>query len=98
MIKSKGRELAYLLAVINAVVIGISFLFVKMTLDYASPFDTLTYRFAAAFAILFIPIMLGLVKLKYRGKPLYKLLLLSTMYPLGFFALQAFGPWSSEKK
>lgn len=27
----------------------------------------------------------------YRGKPLYKALLLATMYPLGFFTLQSFG-------
>jgi drug/metabolite transporter (DMT)-like permease len=90
-LNSQGLRLAYLLAVINAVVIGVSFLFVKITLDYTSPLDSLMYRFAAAFAILVIPAAFGLVKLKYRGKPLYKLMLLATMYPLGFFMLQALG-------
>ncbi|MCQ6562207.1 DMT family transporter [Paenibacillus mendelii] len=88
---SKGVRLAYSLAVVNAVVIGISFLFIKMSLDYASPIDTLTFRFAAAFAILSIMAASGLVKLNYRGKPLYKLLMLSSMYPLGFFTLQTYG-------
>ncbi|WP_127493876.1 DMT family transporter [Paenibacillus glycanilyticus] len=87
----KGVKLAYLLAVVNAVVIGMSFLVVKKSLDYASPFDTLTFRFAAAFAILSIMAASGLFKLNYRGKPLYKLLMLSSMYPLGFFTLQTYG-------
>jgi len=90
-IRSKGVRLAYLLAVINTVVIGASYLFVKMTLDYANPLDTLTFRFAAAFVMLSIPVAFGFVKLNYRDKPLYKLLLLATMYPLGFFMLQTFG-------
>ncbi|MDQ6418844.1 DMT family transporter [Paenibacillus sp. LHD-117] len=90
-IYSKGVKLAYLLAVINASVIGVSFLIVKLTLDYANPFDTLTFRFAAAFMILSIPVAFRLVKLKYRGKPLLKLLLLATMYPVGYFTLQVFG-------
>ena len=41
--------------------------------------------------VLSIPVALGLVKLNYRGKPLIKVLLLATTYPLGFFTLQAYG-------
>ncbi|CAM4397786.1 drug/metabolite transporter (DMT)-like permease [Paenibacillus endophyticus] len=89
--KLNGVRLAYLLAVINAVIIGISFLVVKKSLDYSSPFDTLTFRFAAAFLILIVSVALGIIKLNYRGKPLYKLLLLATMYPIGFFTFQTFG-------
>ncbi|WP_028608606.1 DMT family transporter [Paenibacillus harenae] len=88
---STGTKLAYLLAVLNAVVIGISFTFVKMTLDYTSPIDSLTFRFAAAFVILSILATCGSFKLNYRGKPLRQLLLLASMYPIGFFMLQAFG-------
>lgn len=88
---SKGVRLAYVLAVINAVVIGITFMFAKMSLDYASPFDTLTLRFAAAFFMLIIPVVLGFIKLSYRGKPIYKLLILATMYPIGFFTFQTYG-------
>lgn len=91
----KGTNLAYFLAIINAIVIGISFLTVKLTLDFASPFDTLTFRFAAAFIILLISALFGFVHLNYRGKPIYKLLPLATMYPFGFFTLQAFGLQSS---
>ncbi|MFD0697927.1 DMT family transporter [Paenibacillus sp. GCM10027628] len=86
-----GLKLAYLLAVLNAVIIGFSFLFTKMALVNAQPLDTLTFRFAASFAVMSIPVAFGWVKLNYRGKPLLKALLLATMYPLGFFTLQAFG-------
>ncbi|MDF2960743.1 MAG: protein of unknown function transrane [Paenibacillus sp.] len=87
----KGLKLAYLFAVLNAVIIGFSFLFTKTALEYAHPLDTLTYRFAASFAVMSIPVAFGWIKLKYRSKPLYKALLPATMYPLGFFTLQAFG-------
>ncbi|MCY9694689.1 DMT family transporter [Paenibacillus alginolyticus] len=87
----KGIKLAYIFAVLNAVIIGFSFLFAKIALDLAHPLDTLTYRFAVSFAVLSIPVALGFVKLNYRGKPLAKALLLATTYPLGFFTLQAYG-------
>lgn len=88
---SAGRQLAYILAVVNALVIGVSFIMVKMTLEHASPFDTLMYRFAAAFVLLVATAASGYFILNYRGKPVYKLLLLSTMYPMGFFMFQTFG-------
>ncbi|XEC94267.1 DMT family transporter [Paenibacillus tarimensis] len=91
MDNQKGLKLAYLCAVLNAVIIGFSFLFVKMALEFASPIDTLTYRFAASFAVLSIPVAFGRVKLAYRCKPLSKALLLAALYPLGFFMLQTFG-------
>ncbi|WP_127484159.1 DMT family transporter [Paenibacillus ehimensis] len=87
----KGLKLAYVFAVLNAAIIGFSFLFTKIALEHAQPLDTLTFRFAASFAVMSIPVALGWVKLAYRGKPLGKALLLATMYPLGFFTLQAFG-------
>lgn len=76
---------------VNAVILGISFLFAKIALDYANPLDTLTFRFAASFLAMSIPVAFGWVKLAYRGKPVYKVLLLAITYPLGFFTLQTFG-------
>ncbi|WP_246096075.1 DMT family transporter [Paenibacillus sinopodophylli] len=87
----QGIRLAYFLAVINAIVIGVSFLVAKKSLDYANPFDTLMFRFSAAFLIILIPVSLRLVKVNYRGKPIYKLLLLASMYPIAFFMFQTTG-------
>lgn len=87
----QGLKLAYLLAVLNAVIIGFSFMFAKQVLDYASPIDTLTFRFAASFIAISIPAAFGWIKLSYRGKPLFKTLLLIATYPLAFFTLQSYG-------
>jgi len=86
-----GVRLAYLCAVLNATIIGFSFLFTKVALEQASPIDTLAFRFAASFAVMSLPVALGWVKVNYRGKPLFKALLLGALYPLGFFTLQTFG-------
>ena len=82
---------AYIFAVLNATVIGLSFMLIKQTLDFADPLDTLAYRFAAAFAILIVPAAFRWIRVSYKGKPLWPLLLLSSFYPLGYFTLQAFG-------
>lgn len=87
----KGQTKAYAAAILNAAIIGFSFLFTKLALEHASPMDTLTYRFAVSFAVMSIPVALGRIKLAYRDKPVYKALLLAGFYPLGFFTLQTFG-------
>ncbi|MBH5318349.1 EamA family transporter [Paenibacillus sp. GSMTC-2017] len=84
-------KLAYIAVVLNAVIIGFSFLFTKIALEHANPMDTLTYRFILSFGIMSIPVVLGKLKLNYRGKSFYKIVLLATMYPLAFFTFQSFG-------
>lgn len=89
-----GRLFAYLCAVLNAGIIGFSFLFTKIALEHADPLDTMTYRFAVSVIVMAIPVLFGWIRLNYRdkrGKALYKILLLATMYPLLFFTLQTFG-------
>lgn len=87
----KDVRLAYVLAVTNAVIVGLSFLFVKITLRHAGPLDTLAWRFVAACAAMVVPVALGWIKLDLRNKPLWKPLLLAIVYPLSFFTLQTFG-------
>ncbi|WP_420913694.1 NAD(P)H-dependent oxidoreductase [Brevibacillus agri] len=84
-------KLAYFAAILNAAVIGVTFLLVKLTLTFANPLDTLTYRFAVAFAILLVPALAGFVKPGWRGKPMLSLLLLALLYPIAYFVLQTFG-------
>lgn len=88
---SSGLKWAYVCAVMNAIIIGFSFLFMKVALDIADPVDTLAFRFAASFAVMSIPVLAGKVRLNYRGKNVRKLLMLAALYPLGFFTLQAYG-------
>ncbi|KFN11020.1 DMT family transporter [Paenibacillus macerans] len=78
-------------ALVNAAIIGFSFLFTKIALEDAGPVDTLAFRFAVSFAAMSIPAALGLIKLQFRGKPLFRVILLAAFYPLGFFLFQTFG-------
>lgn len=84
-------KLAYVSAALNAVIIGFSFLFVKIALESAAPMDILAWRFAVSFAALSLPVLLGKIRLNFRGRPMHRLLLLATLYPLGFFLFQTYG-------
>ncbi|WP_276356847.1 DMT family transporter [Cohnella caldifontis] len=90
-IRAKGLSLAYFAAVLTPTIIGLSFLFTKLALERADPIDTLMFRFAISFAAFTVPVLLGRVRLRYRGKPLMKIVLLSALYPIAFFTFQAFG-------
>ena len=45
---------AYTLAVLNALIIGLSFSFVKVAVTLAGPVDTLAFRFVIALAVCFL--------------------------------------------
>lgn len=90
-IQPQSLKLAYLAIILNAVIVGFSFLFTKVAIEFANPMDTLTFRFAASFAVILIPFILGRLTLDLRGKSIIKLLLLATLYPLGFFVFQTIG-------
>ncbi|QNG60617.1 DMT family transporter [Metabacillus idriensis] len=88
------QVLPYLGALLNASIVGLSFLFTKLALEDASPADTLSYRFTLAFLVLlilqfFVPIKLP--SFKNNGKSFVYLLLLALFYPTMFFSFQAFG-------
>lgn len=83
--------LAYLSAILNALIIGFSFLFTKTAILQSSPLDTLAFRFTAAFLGLSILMLLRVVKLNIKLKSLIKLLPLTLFYPTFFFSFQAYG-------
>lgn len=88
----RSVKLAYVSAVANAAIIGLSFLFTKIALAHTDPFDTLTYRFIVSFAVISIVVWLSKIRLTtFRGKSLFYIVLLGTLYPVSFFVLQAFG-------
>ncbi|MCC3376581.1 DMT family transporter [Cohnella sp. REN36] len=81
----------YFLAILYAVLIGFSFLFTKLTLEVASPIDTMAYRFTISFGLLAIPVAAGWIKLGLNGRRLWRLLPVGLVYPALFFGLQAGG-------
>ena len=63
--------LAYFLAVVNAVIIGISFLFIKVAVTHASPIDTLAFRFIVALAFCVVYMRLAKIPLRIDFKRLF---------------------------
>ncbi|HDR7517677.1 DMT family transporter [Bacillus mobilis] len=82
---------AYLSALLYSLIIGFSFMFVKLALTVTSPLDTLAHRFTVAFVAASIPIVFGFIKLNVSFKNILALLPLAIFYPALFFAFQAFG-------
>ncbi|KAA6449008.1 DMT family transporter [Bacillus atrophaeus] len=82
---------AYIAAILNALIIGCSFLFVKIALQSANPFDILAHRFTLSFAAATIPVLFGWVKLSISLKDVLSILPLALLYPALFFSFQAFG-------
>lgn len=86
-----NRIKAYIAAICNACIIGLSFIFVKMALTKADPIDTLSHRFTISLVAASIPVLFGWVKLSLKMKHVLAILPLAVFYPALFFAFQAFG-------
>lgn len=83
---------AYIGLILATIIIGLSFIFVKIGLRYAGAMDLLAHRFTAAVISIVVLWILGFIKLpQVSFKKAKSLLLLSLFYPLLFFSLQTFG-------
>ncbi len=82
--------LAYICAIVNATIVGLSFLFTKTAINESNPLDTLAFRFTVAFITVSLLILFKLVKVKIRLKSYIKLLPLTILYPTLFFRFSSF--------
>ena len=87
----KKIKMAYLSAIANAIIVGLSFIFMKIALIYADPLNILAHRFTVSFITISIPILLRWIKLNIGLEDIKKILPLSIFYPALFFAFQSFG-------
>ena len=60
--RKNKNSLAYLAAIGYAIVIGLSFLFTKLSLDAADPIDILGHRFTVSFIAVLIPVLFKWVR------------------------------------
>ncbi|PHF64461.1 DMT family transporter [Priestia aryabhattai] len=88
MVKKKK---AYIAALTYAIIIGLSFMFVKVALTIATPFDSLAHRFTIAFMGVTILKVLTKKALKVTKKDIVIIASLAILYPTLFFAFQVFG-------
>lgn len=87
----KTKSFAYLLAILHASIVGLSFLFTKIAITESNPLDTLAFRFSVSFAVVVILVALRVIKVNYTMESIKKLLPLSLLFPTLFFAFQTFG-------
>lgn len=86
-----SKRLAYIAILIYSIIVGLSFLFVKLALTVTNPLDSLAHRFTLSFAVATIPVLFGWIKLRLKPRDILMLLPLASLYPAMFFAFQAFG-------
>lgn len=91
MKSNQGVKWAVISAIVYSIIVGFSFLFMKTALENTDPFVLLAYRFIISFVVMSVHVVMGFIKIQLRGKSLRGLLGLALLYPLLFFALQAFG-------
>ncbi|MGE7780280.1 DMT family transporter [Peribacillus sp. NPDC097264] len=87
----KTKSYAYMLAILHASIVGLSFLFTKMAIAESNPLDTLAFRFSISFAVILVLVALKVIKVSYTIESIKKLLPLSLMFPTLFFVFQTFG-------
>lgn len=88
----KKQRQAYIGLILITIIVGLSFIFVKIGLRYAGAMDLLAHRFTAAATSIVLLWIFGFIKLpRFSFRKAKSLLLLSLFYPLLFFALQTFG-------
>jgi drug/metabolite transporter (DMT)-like permease len=95
------KYITYTAALMNAVIVGLSFLFTKVALEATSPIETLGYRFLIGWIALtiFMKFTGQSSKLSLKGrskKQVGSLLVLALFYPTLFFSFQALGLTSSS--
>ncbi|WP_141432760.1 DMT family transporter [Bacillus sp. 03113] len=85
------KTLAYAAILLFVSIIGFSFMFVKIAIRYASPFDVLAYRFTFAFLIALVPLIFGWVKVSLDKKVTLRVLPIAIFHPFLYFLVQALG-------
>lgn len=91
MKEEKPGALPYLLLLCHAIIVGLSYIFVKLSMQYASTFDVLALRFTFAFLSVLFYNHLTKAEIRFSKQDLLRLLPLGLLYPLLFFILQIFG-------
>uniref|UniRef100_UPI0032167708 DMT family transporter n=1 Tax=uncultured Draconibacterium sp. TaxID=1573823 RepID=UPI0032167708 len=90
--KNNQKLLANLGLGVVTLIVGLSFIFVKIGLREADAFDLLAHRFSIAFLFVLILRALGMIKRpKISSKDWLSVLLVSLLYPILFFGFQTIG-------
>lgn len=88
--KNTGRLKAHLAGMVFAVLVGFSFLSLKICVPIATPLQILSYRYTFAFIVAVLLLVLRFNKVNYVNKPIMKVGLVVLCY-VGFMVFQTLG-------
>jgi drug/metabolite transporter (DMT)-like permease len=88
--KNSSRIKAHLAGVVFAILVGFSFMSVKICISIATPLEILSFRYTFAFAVAVLFLILKINKVSYWKKPLKKIALIVVCY-VGFMVFQTLG-------
>jgi drug/metabolite transporter (DMT)-like permease len=86
-----ARTRNYLAGIGASTIFGFSFLFTKNALDDLAPHELIFLRFLTAALVMSALVLMGFIKLDYRGKDLRILFLTALFQPLLYFVLETEG-------
>lgn len=87
----KESTKGYLAAIVSSLIIGFSFLFVKVALVHGNPLDILTHRFSIALLIMLPFAIIKRKELSLKKTDISAVLLMALLYPILAFGFQIWG-------
>jgi drug/metabolite transporter (DMT)-like permease len=89
---SKNKHgIYYIAAIATSVIIGVTFIIVKIGLRYSDLLDFLAYRFTFAFLAVIVSVLFGFIKPNINKESIKAIVPLALFFPLLFFTFQALG-------
>lgn len=82
---------AYLGSTLSAIIVGLSFMFVKNALVFGNPIDILAHRFTIALLALLLYMAVTQTKLSLKFADLITIMPVALFYPVLYFTFQTFG-------
>ncbi|WP_315672201.1 DMT family transporter [Clostridium sp. 19966] len=77
--------------ILSSAIFGLSFLFTKRALTVAAPLQIVSFRFLLAFIVMSILVLLRIIKVDYKNKPIKWLVILSLFEPVIYFIFETYG-------
>jgi drug/metabolite transporter (DMT)-like permease len=90
MLRTKNFQ-PYAASIATSFIFGLSFIFSKVALAITDPITLLSFRFLTAFLIMSVLLLIGVIKINYRNKPILSLLLLGIIQPVLYFIFETYG-------
>lgn len=74
-----------------SIIFGLSFLFTKTALDTFMPMELIAYRFAIAALVITLLVATRAIRIRFKGKPIFPLIVLSLFQPIIYFICETMG-------